>query len=925
MSEERFRPHRFAAVPIGGTHLIGRTLGHYRVTAAVGAGGMGEVYRATDTKLGRDVALKVLPTAFALDSARLARFEREARVLASVNHPGIAHLYGSESAPLPDGTRVHFLVMELVEGEDLAERLERGRVPVDEAIAIARQVAEALEEAHERGIVHRDLKPGNVKITPDGRVKVLDFGLAKALSGDGPGATSAAELSRSPTVAHTGTTAGTILGTAAYMSPEQARGKAVDKRADIWAFGVVLFEMLCGRRLFEGETVTDVLASVVKEPIRWEALPGSTPSHVRRLLARCLERDPRQRLRDVGEARVALGEKTAAEPPGPGSPHPGRPSRATTALGLALLLTAAGLAWILLARPAARHVRLRELSIVPPPKSSFGTFALSPDGRRLAFAAATEGRVSLWLRNLDAMEAVAVPGTEGAHQPFWSPDARSIGFFAGGKLERLDLPGGVVSTICDIGVATGGTWNRDNVILFSRLGGSGISQVAASGGAPRVALPVDPQRQETDYANPFFLPDGRHYLYTVFTGRREYRGVYVGSLDGNGRRKVLDGNTNAIYAAGPRGEGYLLFGRGDALVAQAFDAGRLELRGEPVPIAPRVAMGQDVTGMGRRFVSAAADGVLVFDPSPDRQGSRLAWVDRAGRPAGEPIAMKRVSMVRLSPDGRRFAVSVVDPDLGTGDLWLSDADGANPTRFTFDPANDAMPVWSPDGTRIAWTSNRGGSYDLYEKAASGSGEDVRLLHSDHYKFPTDWSTDGRTILYREINASNDFDLWALPVGREGSLGKPFPFVRTEANETTASFSPDGSRVAYASDESGRFEIYVCAFPSGEGKRQVSTGGGMSPLWRNDGREIYFQAPDGTLMAAAVEPGPAFEVRPPVPLFAFRPAAVLNTPFYSPAPDGRRFLISAIVDAQPGAPLTVVLDWTALLQPAPETGPAEGRP
>jgi serine/threonine protein kinase/Tol biopolymer transport system component len=895
------------------------------VTAAIGAGGMGEVYRATDTKLGRDVALKILPEAFAADSERLARFEREARVLASLNHPGIAHLYGFESATPPDGTTAHFLVMELVEGEDLAERLRHGRVPVDEAIAIARQVAEALEEAHERGVVHRDLKPGNVKVAPDGKVKVLDFGLAKAWSGEGPGATSAADLSQSPTLARTGTAAGVILGTAAYMSPEQARGKAVDKRADVWSFGVVLYEMLSGRRLFEGETVTDVLASVVKEPIRWEALPGATPTHVRRLLARCLERDPRQRLRDVGEARVALGERAAPDAPDPGAPRPRRSSRVTAALGLALLLVTAGLAWTLLARPAAREARLRELSIVPPLKSSFGTFALSPDGRRLAFSAATEGRVSLWLRDLDATEAVALPGTEGAHLPFWSPDARSIGFFAGGKLKRVDLSGGVVSTVCDIGVATGGTWNRDNVILFSRLGGSGLSQVAASGGAARVVLPVDPQRQETDYANPFFLPDGRHYLYSVFTGRGEYRGVYVGSLSGDLRRKVVDGNTNAIYAAGPRGEGYLLFGRGEALVAQGFDAARLEMRGEPVPIAPRVAMGQDVTGMGRRFVSAAADGVLVFDPSPDRQGSRLAWVDRAGRPVGKPIAMERVSMLRLSPDGRRFAVSVVDPDLGTGDLWLSDADGANPTRFTFDPANDAMPVWSPDGTRIVWASNRGGSYDLYEKAASGSGEDVRLLHSDLYKFPTDWSRDGHTILYREVNARNDLDLWALPVGPKGAAGKAFPFVRTEANETTASFSPDGSRVAYASDESGRFEVYLRAFPSGEGTRQVSTGGGLSPLWRKDGREIYFQAPDGTLMAAAVEPGAAFEVRPPVPLFAFRPAAVLTTPFYSPAPDGRRFLISAIVDAEPGAPLTVVLDWAALLRPAAEAGRADGRP
>ena len=884
---------------------------------------MGEVYRATDTKLGREVALKLLPEAFAADPDRLARFEREAKVLASLNHPGIAHLYGFESvvptdpsSSAPNGR--HFLVMELVEGEDLAERLKRGPIPVDEAVAIARQVAEALEEAHEKGIVHRDLKPANVQVTPDGKVKVLDFGLARAWAGDGAGAGSSAVLSQSPTLAHTGTAAGVILGTAAYMSPEQSRGKAVDRRTDIWSFGVLLFEMLTGPRLFQGETVTDVLAAVVREPIRWETLPASTPAHVRRLLERCLDRDSRQRLRDVGEARVVLGAGTAAEPPAPPAPSRSRVSALVVALGLGLLLATAGLLAGRFLRPSAPPVRARLLAMAPPPKSSFGTFALSPDGRRLAFSATTEGRVALWVRDLEAPEPSRLAGTEGAHLPFWSPDGRAIGFFAGGKLRRVDLPGGVVSTICDTGVGSGGTWNRDNVIVFSRLGGSGLSRVAASGGEPKVILPVDPQRQETDYANPFFLPDGRHYLYSVFTGRRDQRGVYLGSIDGGLRRKIVDGNTNAIYAPGPRGEGYILFGRGEALVAQGFDALRAETRGEPVPVAAQVAMGQDVTAMGRRFVSASQDGLLVLDPSLTRQSSRLAWVDRAGRPAGPAIPIERPSMLRLSPDGRRFVVSVVDLDSGTGDLWVSDAAGANPARFTFDPANDAMPVWSPDGRRLAWTSNRDGSYDIYAKASSGSGDDVRLLDSDLYKFPTDWSRDGRTLLYRQMNERNNLDIWALPIVG-AAAGPPVAFVRTEANETAGTFSPDGARVAYASDESGRFEVYVRGFPSGEGRRQISAGGGMSPLWRDDGREIYFQAPDGTLMAAEVQPGPDFDVRPPVPLFAFRPAAVLTATFYAPSLDGQRFLVSSVADDQSGASLTVILDWTALLPQAPGEG------
>ncbi len=888
----------------------GDLLGVHRIVAPLGAGGMGEVYRATDTRLGREVALKLLPEAFAADPDRLARFEREAKLLASLNHPNIAHLYGFETAARPDGTCAHLIVMELVEGEDLAARLKRGAVPVDEAIAIARQVAEALEEAHEKGIVHRDLKPGNVKVTPDGRVKVLDFGLAKAWGEDAdPRAASGPALSQSPTLTHTGTAAGVILGTAAYMSPEQARGKAVDKRADVWAFGVLVYEMLSGKRLFVGETVTDVLASVVKEPIGWAALPASTPAHVRRLLQRCLERDPKKRLRDIGEGRIALDDRAPEA-----TPVRARASRTlarvSVALGLALVVTAAGLAWTLLERPPARVARVRKLSILPPAKSSFDVFALSPDGRRLAFTATTDGRVGLWVRALDATEPVALPGTEGATLPFWSPDGRAIGFFAGGKLRRVEVEGGVVSTLCDAGVPTGGSWNRDNVILFSRLGGSGFSRVSASGGEVASVMRVDPQRQETDYANPFFLPDGRHFLYSVFSARKDSRGVYVGSLDGTLRERIVSDNTNAVYAADGRGREFLVFGRGGALVSQAFDSRTLRLRGDTVPIAPQVAMGQDTVAVGRRLVTASEDGVLVFDPSPDRQGTRLLWVDRGGRPEGASIPLQRPSMVRLSPDGRRCAVALLDPESGNQDLWLSDATGGNPTRFTFDPGNDSMPVWSPDGRRLVWASNRDTVYQLYQKAASGSGEDALLLKSDQYKFPTDWSRDGKTILYRQIDPKTGFDLWTLPVGPAAGEPKPLPFLRTEANETAAVFSPDGRWVAYASDESGRYEVYVRGFPSGEGTRQVSSGGGNAPLWRGDGSELYYQAPDGTLMAAAVERGPGFASRPPVALFAFRPSGPLTTPFYAPAPDGQRFLLSAIVDAAPGAPLTVVVDWTA---------------
>ena len=767
-----------------------------------------------------------------------------------------------------------------------------------------------------------------MKVTPDGKVKVLDFGLAKAL--DRRERRARRPVGRPLAVADArsrrGTAAGLILGTAAYMSPEQARGKPVDKRADIWAFGVVLFEMLTGRRLFEGETVSRrARRGAHGASPTGRRCPPTTPASVRRLLQRCLERDPRQRLRDIGEARVALDDRTPPAAPSREKPVPRRVSRLDLALGLLLALATLGLAWTHLTRPSTAERRVRRLSVLPPAHSSFVDFALSPDGRQLAFTAAREGRVDLWVRNLDATEPVALAGTEGAMLPFWSPDARAIGFFSGGKLRRIDVAGGAVSTICDVGVPTGGSWSRDNVILYTRLGGSGLWRVPASGGEATSVLRVDTQREETDYANPFFLPDGRHFLYTVFSGRKEIRGVYTGSLDGGPRQRLLSDNTNALYTGDGRGGAVLVFGREDALVAQGFDARALRLSGDPVPVAPHVAVGRDVIAVGRRLATASDDGVLVLDASTGRQDTRLAWMDRGGRPLGAPIPLERAGILRLSPDGARFAVTLLDAESGNQDLWLSDATGAHPTRFTFDPANDSSPVWSPDGRHLAWSSNRGGVYRVYRKAASGSGEDALLYGSDLYAFPTDWSRDGRTILLRQMDPRTVNDVWSLTVGPQGEVQGPSPLLRTEANEVAAVLSPDGRWVAYASDESGRYEVYVRAFPSGEGRRQVSSAGGISPLWRADGGELYFQAPDGMLMATAVERGTAFAARAPVALFAFRPSGSLFSPYYAPAPDGQRFLVSATADAEAGAPLTAVLDWTALVAPASTAGGAGNRP
>jgi Tol biopolymer transport system component len=595
---------------------------------------------------------------------------------------------------------------------------------------------------------------------------------------------------------------------------------------------------------------------------------------------------------------------------------------------LALALATMGLAWAYFTRRPAADVRAVKLSILPPEKTSFAGIAVSPNGRWLAFTAATGGKVQLWVRALDATESKALGGTEGATLPFWSPDSRAIGFFASGKLKKIDAAGGVVSTLCDVGVSNGGTWSRDGVILFSRLGGVGISRVSASGGDVATVMRVDSRRQETDYANPFFLPDGRHFLYNVFSGQKEIRGVYVGSLDGSLRRRLVSDHTNAVYAAAGRSEGFLLFGRDGALVAHAFDAGTLQLKGEAFPIAPHVGASFDTTagGAGRRLVTASDNGVLVFDPFPNRQSSHLVWVDRGGRPAGALDRMESVSMVRLSPDGRRYAVSRLDSESGNGDLWVSDVTGGNATRLTFDPGNDTFPVWSPDGGRLAWASNREGTYRLYQKAASGSGQDALLLKADLYVFPTDWSRDGRVILYRQIDPKTKYDIWALPVGPRAGDEKPFAFLQTEANEAAAVFSPDGRWVAYASDESGQYEVYVQAFPAGGGKRQVSAGGGIAPQWRSDGSELFYHALDGTLMAATVEPGASFAARPPTPLFEFRPSGPLITPYYAVTPDGRRFLLSTIVDTVAGAPFTVVLNWTEeLKQVLARGGSGEVRP
>jgi len=857
----------------------GDRLGPYEIVALIGAGGMGEVYRARDTRIGRDVAVKVSAERFS------DRFNREARVIASLNHPNICTLH--DVGP-------NYLVMELVGGPTLAERIQEGPIPLEAALTIARQIADALEAAHEKGMVHRDLKPGNVKIKPDGVVKVLDFGLAKvvqAVAGE-------PDPAASPTLTMLATEAGVILGTAAYMPPEQARGKPVDKRADIWAFGVVLYEMLTGRRLFQGGDVTDTLAAVIKDEPRWDAVPA----RVRPLLRRCLEKDPKKRLRDIGDA-MALLEVV------PEAPAPVRVRRqwlwpAVAALGF---LAAAGLAFVYFREKpsAAEQMRFQ----IPLPGGPH-LVVISPNGRRLAFdVAGPDGRPAIWVREMDSLEPHRLAGTEDTRGVFfWSPDSRLIAFQTAGKLEKIDAAGGLPQVICDVSdTVIGGSWSRAGTILVSS---KGIKRVSDSGGTPVQVTTTG------DSLFPSFLPDGRHFVYFFPATPDNKPGIYLGSLDARpdqqASRHLLATNLHAQYvpSADP-GLGYILFLRGTALLAQPFDNRRLETAGEAIPIAERVG-----SFAASGLFSASENGVLTY-----RGGSgsvnQLTWYDRQGKALGTTGEPGLYSGVALSPDGSRVATnrfSRQEEGLAFGILLLDFSRGGVSTHLTFSSGLNLAPVWSPDGGRIVF--NRG---ILYEKPSSGTGSEAVLL--DRPAYPTDWSRDGRYLLYEEIDPKTGHDLWSLPnPGGSSADRKPLPVLNSPFNEPMGQFSPDAHWIAYVSDESGRPEIYVQPFPpspSGGIKRTISQGGGDQPRWRRDGRELLFLAPDGTLMSVDVSTsGPTFTASIPRPLFR---APVVTTEIAGPpafhwdvSADGKKFLLDVNVDG-PSEPVTIFSNWLAQLK------------
>jgi Tol biopolymer transport system component len=896
--------------------LPGKHLGPYEILSSIGAGGMGEVYQAHDTKLGRDVAIKVLPESFAHDPERLSRFQRGAKVLASLNHTNIASIYGLE-----DSSATHALVMELVEGPTLADRIAQGPIPIDDTLRIAKQICDALEYAHERGIVHRDLKPANVKVTNDDAVKVLDFGLAKAIEGDA----ASIDVSSSPTITRMATQAGVLLGTAAYMSPEQAKAKTVDRRADIWAFGCVLYEMLTGQMAFSGETVTDTLAAVIMKEPDWSRLPAGTPIRVRVLLQRCLQKDPKQRLRDIGDARISLDEVLAGAPDqaigGAAQIAPIWRRVLPWAVAGVLAAALAALAFVhfrekpIVAEAVRLEMPLPEKAIMPVTDS----FALSPDGRQFAFfAAGPDGVQRLWIRSLDSLEARPLPGSESsAFAPFfWSPDSRYIVFDAGGKLKKIDISGGQAEPLCDLpGFAVGGSWNRDGVIIFGQSPGV-IMQSSANGGPASPLTSLDSSRGEFQHVLPSFLPDGRHFIYLRFSDKPENSGVYVGSLDArpeeqDSKRLLLATAYGPAYVpSSDPGFGQLLFVRDGTLMAQSFDARRLELVGDPIPMAEQLGSYRDFA-----FFSASANGVLAYRTGGGG-GSQLTWFDREGKVLSTAGEQGLYGTPALSPDGRRAAVSRRDPPNGKLALWLVDFSRGASTRFTFGSSNATYPIWSPDGNRIIFRFDPSGLYDLYQKPANGATDEELLLKSSENKVPASFSHDGRFLLYISIDPKTKDDLWVLPL--EGDK-KPFPFLQTEFNEADGHFSPDGHWVAYRSDESGRYEIYVRRFSPDStaaasdtaAKWQVSYGGGTDPRWSTDGKELYYITPDWKLMAVEVTTNPVFQAGTAKLLFQAPQQPSVTVGDYTV--DGKRFLFLAPEGQTAQAPFTVVLNWQAGLK------------
>ena len=887
----------------------GTRLGPYEILAPLGAGGMGEVYRASDSRLKREVAVKVLPEVFAADGQRMARFQREAQVLASLNHANIASIYGLE-----ESSGIRALVMELVEGPTLAERVAQGPIALEEALPIAKQIAEALEYAHEHGIIHRDLKPANIKLTQDGQVKVLDFGLAKALEGDA----SAEDISKSPTISMAATRAGVILGTAAYMSPEQAKGKSVDRRTDIWAFGAVLYEMLTGKPVFTGETASEVLAAVILKEPRFDALPAHVPPRIRQLLERCLRKDPKVRLRDVGDARIVLEEilSGAADPSAPSGISPetdferGRSWRSSIAawtVAAVLAVAVLVLSWHGWHSPPPAVRQVVRFELIPPLEANlaisyYPEMVFSPAGDRLLVAGGNGDSSRVYVRSLDQTESKPLSGTEGADRPFVSPDGKWVAFTAGGKLKKVSVEGGppLELTSADWG---GGCWLPDGAIVFTQSYNSGLWKLPAGGGPPTKLTQPDKSKAELGDWWPQLLPDGKTLLFTAMSTPVDRARIDVQSLETGKRKTVLEGAVYARYV----NTGHVLFVRGETILAVPFDVDRLEVTGPAVPVVEDVAY---YPQNGSAQFAVSESGILAYvKASAVQSESHLVAVDRTGNAKQIASKLHQLFTPRLSPDGQRLAVPAREGG-SPPDIWLLDLARGTWTRLTFGPATNRSPIWTPDGKHIVYFSERP-VFDLYWKPSDGSGSEELLVTSQEDKHPSSISPDGKTVLLSVSNPKNGEDLWLLSLEGKREMK---PWRQTPFNEEAAVFSPDGRWMAYQSDESGKFEVYLQAFDGG-GRWLVSSEGGIEPMWARNGRELFFRNGRKLMSVAVQSNGTTPSLGNPVLLF--EGDFLFNDNYgsgYDVSPDGRQFyFIQTGKSSGNSVRINVVLNWTEELR------------
>ena len=885
------------------TLSAGTKFGPYEIESPLGEGGMGEVYRARDVRLDRAVAIKVLASHLSSSLELKQRMEREARAISALNHPQICHLYDIGSQ---DGT--DYLVMELLEGETLAERLRKGAMPLNEVLKIAIAITEALTVAHRRGIVHRDLKPGNIMLTRTG-AKLMDFGLAKTTSpGLGVSGSSAPLLSAARTMTEASpmsplTTAGAVIGTIQYMAPEQLEGKEADARSDLFAMGAILYEMVTGNRPFAGRSQISVASAILeKEPEPITATHPLTPPAFEQIVATCLAKNPDDRFQSAHDLKLQLKWIAEGKSFGAKSSAQARPKHEGILIGLGCILGVLLIASLFLWRSS--HSDLQTAYYSAPLPFSARDLAVAPNGHTVAIIGRdSERKNMLWIYEPGSPQARAVDGTEGANFPFWSPDGGSVGFFADGQLKRVDLSGGPVRTLCEAPTGRGGTWNKDGVIVFTPTGvlAVGLFRVAASGGTPtQITFPNRAQKEDS-HRWPVFLPDGKHFLYLAMnlSGAKVMSSIYAGALDSNEKHFITQAEANVAYVA----PGYLLFYRDKTLFAQRFDAKKFELGGEPYPVLTDI---QYVPRIQRAVFASSGGGVLVAQKASAESGaSQLLWFDRHGQQVGVATKPGIYGNVALSPNGKLVAAESLDVATNNTDLWTYDLASGSAKRLTFDPAIDSTPLWSPDGRQMVFTSDREQEFNLYVKNADGSQEEKLIPQDGPDRFPEDWSPNGSYVLYQRGT-----DLWYLT----------FPeltatiFLRGASAPNVARFSPDGKWIAYASNESGRGEVYVTSFPGAQGKWQISNAGGEQPKWRSDGKELFYLAPDGKMMAVPITEGANFDAGTPVALFQANPRQMIATSerfVYDVSKDGQRFLINT--ELKSGlTPMSVVVDWTASL-------------